>query len=175
MAAYCCSTITSKTADPENSVSARHGKNVRPSMPRTSPISGIATSAAGDSSFTLKVKYSEPPQSLISFAAAHRGVPFIAQIRHSRGVGLFVAIEDLVAGLPRDPEFPTVICSPSSRRATKRQRSSIIELSVHGIATRQSRRKVLPMCPVRSVTYLSGRTHNDLIFHESGIPVRQLA
>ena len=51
------------------------------------------------------------------------------------------------------------MASPSNRRATKRRRSSITELAVHGIHTsRPQRRKVLPMCPVRSVTYVSGRS-----------------
>src|SRR3954447_20132483 len=51
------------------------------------------------------------------------------------------------------------MASPSNRRATKRRRSSITELAVHGIHTsRPKRRKVLPMCPVRSVTYVSGRS-----------------
>src|SRR5205807_9067159 len=49
--------------------------------------------------------------------------------------------------------------SPSSRRATKRGRSSITELALHGIHTsRPQRRKVLPMCPVRNATYVSGRS-----------------
>ena len=50
--------------------------------------------------------------------------------------------------------------SPSSRRATKRRRSSITEHSFQGIATSRllRKRKVLPMCPVRSVTYVSGRS-----------------
>ena len=43
--------------------------------------------------------------------------------------------------------------------ATNRRRSSITEHSFHGIDTsRSERRKVLPMCPVRSVTYVSGRS-----------------
>src|SRR3979411_1754536 len=51
------------------------------------------------------------------------------------------------------------MASPSNRRATKRRRSSITELAFHGIHTsRPQRRKVLPMCPVRNVTYVSGRS-----------------
>src|SRR3546814_2627750 len=50
--------------------------------------------------------------------------------------------------------------SPSRRRATKRRRSSITELSFHGINTSglQLQAEVLPMCPVQNVTYLSGRS-----------------
>jgi hypothetical protein len=48
--------------------------------------------------------------------------------------------------------------SPSKRRATKRRRSSITELSFHGINTSNQKPKVLPMCPVRNVTYVSGRS-----------------
>ena len=77
---------------------------------------------------------------------------------------LLVAVEDLVAGLAGYAELPaeSVMASPSSRRATKRRRSSITELSFHGIHTsRHQRRKVLPMCPVRTVTYVSGRSRGS--------------
>src|SRR3982075_444550 len=58
------------------------------------------------------------------------------------------------------------MASPSNRRATKRRRSSITELAFHGIHTsRPQRRKVLPMCPVRSVTYVSGRSPSPLTGH----------
>src|SRR3982074_1720797 len=54
------------------------------------------------------------------------------------------------------------MASPSNRRATKRRRSSITELAFHGIHTsRPQRRKVLPMCPVRNVTYVSGRSQSQ--------------
>ncbi|MDN2567926.1 hypothetical protein N1F89_17015, partial [Aquibium sp. A9E412] len=43
----------------------------------------------------------------------------------------------------------------------KRRRSSITEHSLHGINTSGQKPKVLPMCPVQNVTYVSGRS-NDL-------------
>src|SRR3546814_13593856 len=54
----------------------------------------------------------------------------------------------------------SLMLSPSRRRATKRRRSSITELSFHGINTSglQLQAEVLPMCPVQNVTYLSGRS-----------------
>lgn len=52
----------------------------------------------------------------------------------------------------------SLIPSPSRSRATKRRRSSITEVSLHGINTSRQKRKVLPMSPVQFVTYLSGRT-----------------
>ena len=51
--------------------------------------------------------------------------------------------------------------SPSSRRGTKRRRSSITELAFHGIHS--SRRTKAPMCPVRFVTYVSGRSIKHLL------------
>ena len=79
---------------------------------------------------------------------------------------LLVAIEDLVAGLAGDAELPAHLASwprPSSSRATKRRRSSITEHAFHGINTsRRKERKVLPMCPVRTVTYVSGRTKHAI-------------
>ncbi|MCA8933110.1 MAG: hypothetical protein KDA49_11620, partial [Rhodospirillaceae bacterium] len=42
---------------------------------------------------------------------------------------------------------------------TNRRRSSIAELSFHGINTPRENRKVLPMCPVQNVTYVSGRAY----------------
>src|SRR5690242_613765 len=50
------------------------------------------------------------------------------------------------------------IFSPSSKRPTKRTRSSITEHSFQGITPSLYREKVSPMCPVQSVTYVSGRS-----------------
>src|SRR6266849_2022147 len=52
----------------------------------------------------------------------------------------------------------SLIASPSSSQATNRRRSSITEHSFHGIHASPGKGKVLPMCPVRSVTYVSGRS-----------------
>ena len=78
---------------------------------------------------------------------AHRPPRAVAQCLQAV---FLVAVEDLVAGLARDPELPasSVIASPSSSRATKRSRSSITEHSFHGINT--SRQKA------ESVTHVSG-------------------
>src|ERR1700730_3206317 len=61
------------------------------------------------------------------------------------------------------PEMPnarqtSLIASPSSSQATNRRRSSITEHSFHGIHASPGKGKVLPMCPVQSVTYVSGRS-----------------
>src|SRR5260370_5149750 len=61
----------------------------------------------------------------------------------------------------------SLIASPSSSRATNRRRSSITEHSFHGIQASTERGKVLPMCPVRSVTYVSGRSQE-----RTGTPAR---
>src|SRR6266851_8923826 len=60
----------------------------------------------------------------------------------------------------------SLIASPSSSQATNRRRSSITEHSFHGIHASPGKGKVLPMCPVRSVTYVSGRSYlsRDFIF-----------
>src|SRR6202521_4397227 len=57
---------------------------------------------------------------------------------------------------------PSLIASPSSSQATNRRRSSITEHSFHGIHASPGKGKVLPMCPVRSVTYVSGRSQAKL-------------
>jgi hypothetical protein len=43
----------------------------------------------------------------------------------------------------------------------KRTRSSITEHSLHGINTSRQSGEVLPMCPVQTVTYVSGRATNS--------------
>jgi hypothetical protein len=72
-----------------------------------------------------------------------------------------IAIEDLVTGLARNPKFraefrhglaggePQIAVShPSPNTPSK--------------ASLPKRRKSVPMCPVRSVTYVSGRSTSDL-------------
>jgi hypothetical protein len=76
--------------------------------------------------------------------------------RPARAVGerfeavLLVAVEDLVSSLREMPKSrqTSVIDSPSKRRATKRRRSSITELSFHGIHTLRKK--------AESVTHVSG-------------------
>src|SRR5580765_3736078 len=53
----------------------------------------------------------------------------------------------------------SAIASPASRRATNCILSSIAEHSFQGIVTSSlNREKVLPMCPVRCVTYVPDRS-----------------
>ena len=78
---------------------------------------------------------------------AHRPARAVAQ---RLGAELLVAVEDFVAGLrdiPKDRQT-SLMPSPSSNRATNRRRSSITELSFHGINTSRK--------PAKSVTYVSG-------------------
>ena len=65
---------------------------------------------------------------------------------------LLVAIENLVAGLAGDAELPADLAHgfPIQTPDNKRRRSSITKLAFHGIHT--------SLCPVRFVTYVSGRS-----------------
>jgi hypothetical protein len=82
-----------------------------------------------------------------------------ASVRQPLNAALLIAIEDLVAGLAGNAELPaesSVIAPPASRRATNCRRSSITEtlLPRHHFLLKK-KGKVEPMCPVRSVTYIS--------------------
>jgi hypothetical protein len=71
-----------------------------------------------------------------------------------------IALEDLVAGLARNAERATDLAHRFAvqQLSDKPQRSSTTEHSFHGVRTSPERGTVLPMCPVRSVTYVSGRS-----------------
>jgi hypothetical protein len=80
-----------------------------------------------------------------------------ASISESLNAAFLIAVEDLVAGLTRNPKLPAKFRhrSPASRRATNCSLSSITEHSFHGIAsslrggsvTHVFRYDVLPMFP----------------------------
>jgi hypothetical protein len=101
-----------------------------------------------------------PPVGLVALEGNDQALDLVRQLvgvadRPPRAVAqglkpmLFIAVENLVAGLANS-RHKTVISSPSSRRATKRRRSSLTELSFHGIHTSR-----LPQ-QTKSVTHVSG-------------------
>jgi hypothetical protein len=78
---------------------------------------------------------------------------------------ILVTIENLVTGRPEmaNSRHTRLICSPSSKRATKHRRSFMTELSSMASAPPacKSPQEVLRMCLIRSVTYVSGRSTAD--------------
>ena len=87
--------------------------------------------------------------------------PADARVERDRSV-LFVALEELVAGLAGDAEGAADVSHRLAfeEAATKRRRSSMTELTFHGIDTSpgQTQEKVSPISPERNVTYVSERT-----------------
>ena len=90
---------------------------------------------------------------------AHRPARAVAQ---GLEAVLLVAVEDLVAGLARDAELAADLRSSPRPRAGGRQtagaRPSPNTPSTASTPPARHRQEVLPMCPVRSVTYVSGRS-----------------
>src|SRR5580704_6314618 len=58
----------------------------------------------------------------------------------------------------------STIVSPASRRATNCNLSSVTEHSFQGIVSSPYGEEVLPMCSVRCVTYVSGRSQGPALF-----------
>src|SRR6266536_1852496 len=107
------------------------------------------------------------PVRLVAFEPDDEGLELRGQLvgvadRPARAVAqgrkpvLFVAVENLVAGLAGDAELPAHVRHgfPVQQAGDKAQAFPLSTASTPPA----KRRKVLPMCPVRSVTYVSGRS-----------------
>jgi hypothetical protein len=83
-----------------------------------------------------------------------------AAIGESMNAAFLVPIDDLVAGPAGDPKtrgtIPPSARQPADERQTASSRPS--PNTPPGIVPPLSREGVLPMCPVQTVTYLSGRS-----------------
>ena len=94
---------------------------------------------------------------------AHRPARAVAQGLEPM---LLVAIEDLVAGLAGDAELPAHIRHRLTVQQTGHKAKAFFHHRTlfprHQHLPPPNRRKVLPMCPVRTVTYVSGRSIKHL-------------
>jgi hypothetical protein len=107
-----------------------------------------------------------------AFSARGNGGQYVMVIRHPASSS-FTSMIGARGRIPNSEHMNLATCCSSSLplrraeskrlrpvgtagRATNRRRSSITELAFHRINTSAKWRRVLPMCPVRSVTYVLG-------------------